>query len=278
MGNYGAGLYGAGVYETPVLADEQDTWPPRILVIVTGLIFYGATSITIYREVAGVRTLLRGADNVATGGQDVFVRDDAELPFGIPVRYVAIISTPTGDVEVGSAPITVTIEKVAITDAISGAAIQTVILAWPEKAHSRKASSFQVGGRTVVVSGQRSGFISTIDLVIETDSARENMDALLRGATSGIIQIRQDGGYGGVDSYVAVLGDSETRWSQDGSDPRRRWSLDVVQVEPWASTMQTRGWTLEDLANALDGETMLSYDTETPGTTLLDIALWDLGL
>jgi hypothetical protein len=276
VGTYGSGLYGAGFYATPVSAVAQDVWPPRVLVTVIGLIGYSATNVTIYREVGGVRTLIRGGEGVDPAGQDVVLRVDAELPFGVPVRYVAVITSATGSFEVTSVPITVTIEKVAVSDAISGAAAQVVIVAWPDKSHGRQSSTYQVGGRTVVVSGQRSGFTGSIDLVIESDSARENFEALLDGATSGVLQIRQQGGYGGVDSYVAVRGDSETRWSQDGSDQRRRWTLDVVEVESWPLSLAPAEFSLEDLADALPGETMLSYDTETPGTTLLDIATWGL--
>jgi len=257
-----------------ITAVAQGSFPPRVLVSVTGLVAAGTTTITVYREVAGERIVLRGADAVATGGDDSFVRTDAEQPFGVPVTYVASLVDGVGAVtEVASDPLTTTITKVALSDAVNGNAAQVVVTAWPEKTRTRQASTFNVAGRVIVVSGPRPGASSTIEVLTETDSARENLAGLLGNATSSVLQVRQPGGYGGVDGYLAVLADTETRWSQDGSDPRRLWSLSVIEVEAWPSTLEARGSTLADLNDAYD-TTLQAIADAYP--SLLAIALADL--
>lgn len=284
-GLYGSGLYGVGTYGETLFVAVQDSWPPRVLITATNLIYTGTSVITLYREVAGVRSIVRGADAVLTGGQDNFVRVDAELPFGVPVRYIAAIDTSAPELsnpsELVSDSVTVTIEKVAITDAITGKAAQVVIVAWPEKTSTRQATTYNIaGGRNVVVSGPRAGFSAVIDIMTESDSARENFESLLDAATSGVLQIRQstqDGKtYGGVDSYIAVLSDSEVRWSQDGSDPRRRWSLTTVETDGWPAGLEARGFTLQDLADYFGSITQSQMVNQfPPGSTLLTIAQGD---
>jgi hypothetical protein len=249
-------------------AVEQDTWPARVLLTATGLT--PGDTVTLYRSVAGARTAVRGA------GPDVvtdpsYVRVDAELPFGIPVTYVALV----GSSEYTTAAVTHTLVggKVAITDAISGQAAEAVISAWPEKRYDVQATVFRAGGRNVVVTDGWAGFSGTIEVYVETTSSTDNLRDVLANATEGVVQIRQPGGYDGVDCYVAVLGAAERRWSQDGSDPRRLWSVSAVEVEGWAPALEAQGFTLQDIADTYNGLTL--QDLSDDYATLLAIAVGD---
>lgn len=255
---------------------QAEFWPPRVLVTVTGLATYPVDHITIYRQVAGVRTVLRGANNVVLGGSDGFVRTDAELPFAVPVTYVAALTAGALSFEITAAPVTAAIAKVALTDAINGNAAQVVIIAWPEKTSPRPSSTYQVGGRVVVVSSPRAATpASALEVMTETDSARENLDTLLGTATSGVIQLRSEDPikYGDVDAYLAVTEDRRERWSQDGSDQRRRWTLTVQEVEAWPVGLEAGGFTLQDLNDAYPVSLQQIADSFA---TLLDIAVADL--
>lgn len=258
---------------TPVItATQQDTWPPRALVTVNNL-FIG-DEVEVYRVVGGERTLLRGGTDPGVA-DPAFLVIDAELPFGVPVHYEAVVNG-AGAVEASTEATTYTLDggKVAVTDAISGSAAEVVILAWDEKAHQRQATVFKVGGRNVVVSGDLGMWEGNIELFTETTSSRDNLMDVLTNATEGIIQIRQPGGYDGVDSYVAVTGVTERRFSQDGTDERRIITLDAVEVEGWAPDLEARGYTYEDLEAAYAG---LTYaDLAGDHGTYLDLAQADL--
>lgn len=247
-------------------ASAQDTWPPRVLVSVTGLTV--GSGIELYRAVGGQRTLVRaGAD--PTVSDTSFLRVDAELPFGVPVSYVAVVNAAT---EYATPPTTYFLPggKVAVTDAVNDTAAEVVILAWPEKPRDRQASVFRAGGRTVVVSGPMGMFTGDIELFCDTTAAVDALTTVVEGAAEGVVQIRQPGGYDGVDSYVAVLGMTERRFSQDGSDPRRVVVLQVAETEGWAPQLEARGTTLQDLADAYTGLTLLDINADFP--TLLAIA------
>jgi hypothetical protein len=222
----------------------QDVYPPRTLVTVTGLTV--GDNVAIYRLVAGQRTLIRAGSTLAA--IDVaFLRVDAELPFGVPVSYVAVV----GDMEVSTAPVTYTLPggKVALSDAVSGASAEVVIGAWPEKRYARNGSVLAAGSRNIAVLQELGQFASEIELVTETDSSRENLLALFRSATNGILQLRAPDTllYPGVDCFLAVLAFAERRFSQDGSDPRRLWACTVFQTNGWAATLEAVGFTYADL-------------------------------
>lgn len=258
----------------PTLAvTVQDVWPPRVLVSVTNLSV--GDTVTLYRVVGSERTPVRGAIGVVLT-DIVLVAIDAELPFGVPIRYVIIGSDGA---EYGlDAPVTVALPggKVALSDAIGGSAAEVVVTAWPEKRRERRNSVFQVGGRNVVVLGDRGGFTGQLTLYTETDVTRENLNSLLDSATSGVLQVRQPGGYADVDCYVAVTGDAQQRFSQDGSDERRLFVLDVVETNSWAPALTAATYTYADLSAAYAGAATY-LDLATDYATYLDLALGDFG-
>lgn len=254
-----------------VTATLQDSYPPRVVVAATGLTV--GDFVELSRVVGGVRTPVRGGLDESVSDTS-FVRVDAELPFGVPVHYHANVNDVGHDST--TATYTLTGGKVALSDAVSGLAAEVVILAWPDKAYSPQSSTFKVGGRNVVVQGALGQFESTVELFTETTSSRDNLWALLRNCTEGIIQVRQPGGYDGVDSYIAVTDAKETRWSQDGSDPRRRHTLQIAEVEPWASVLEAHGYTLQDLADAYAGQTLADLAMDYP--TLLAVSQGDFGV
>ena len=243
----------------------QSVYPPRVLVSLTDLTL--GDTVQIYRQVSSTRTALRAATSAGVTDPS-FLRVDAEIPFGVPVSYVAVVN----GVEYATAPVTYTLTggKVAISDAVTGLSAEVTILAWPEKQYDRRSSTFRVGGRNVAVIGDAAGFSGSIELYVETTSSVENLQDLLAGATEGVVQVRQPGGYDGVDSYVAVLGVTVRRWSQDGSDQRRVVVLDALEVEAWADALQAATYTYADLETLYTG---LTYaDLATGYATYLTLA------
>lgn len=228
----------------------QAVYPPRALISVTELAIGDA--VQLYRSVSGVRTAVR-AGTSASVTDPSFLRVDAELPFGVPVTYVAVVN----GLEYSSSATTYTLTggKVALSDAVSGRSAEVVIFAWPERSYDRAASRFRVGGRNVVVSGDLVGSGDEVSLYLEATSSVDNVMALLRAATQGVIQVRQSGGYDGVDTYWSVLSVAIRRWSQDGSDERRIVVLEVVEVESWAPTLRAATYTYADLETAYTGLT-----------------------
>lgn len=245
-----------------------DTYPERVSIAVSSLVI--GDILTIYRTTPSnnTRVVVRGANAVVVGS-DGFVVEDAEQPFGTLITYG--ITVNGSDVDSDTIYSALSGGKVAISDAINGNAAEVVVTAWPEKNRTRNASTFQVGGRNIVVMGERGQYTSTLEIFTETEDARLNFLNVLDNATSGILQIRQAGTYPGVDAYIAVTGDIEKRWSQDGSDERRTFSLDVAEVGPWADALVTSTSTYEDVANAYS-----TYaDLAAAYSTYLDMAQGD---
>lgn len=232
-------------------------YPPRVLLTATGMDI-GAT-ITINRIVAGQRTPVRGANAVVTTATSLVIVD-AEIPFGVPVTYALTI---VGD-DATTSSVTYVLPggKVVITDAITATAAEVVILSWPDQAQEAVSSVFVVDRRNIVVNGGLAQYRSTVDLFTETTAGGDQLDRLLNAATSGIVQVRQPGGYDGVDGYWAVLGVGKTRWSQDGSDQRRIWTVDVAEVDGWPAALLARGFVYQDVINKYVGLRYLNWSSD----------------
>lgn len=249
---------------------EQPVYPPRVLVTVTGLTL--GDSLVIYRVVDGAWELLRGSlDDSVTDTSYVVV--DAELPFGVPVEYAIVVNGAVA-VTSSSASYTLTGGKVAATDAITGLAAEVVIMAWPTSTRNRKSTTFQVGDRNVVVLGPLGEREADVQFYLDTTPANENFLQLLREATQGTIQLRQPGGYADIDGYFTVLSADVERFSQDGSDPRRTWTVRLVETELWAYALPAAAYTLQDIYNYYGGSATLA-DLAADFATLLDVATAD---
>jgi hypothetical protein len=248
-------------------------YPPRNLITVTGLTI--GDQVALYRVALGERVAVR-AGSSASATDVAFLVIDAELPFGTPVYYVAVVE----DMEVSSPAVTYTLPggKVALSDAISGDSAEVVISAWPDKAYDRNGSVLKAGDRNIAVLQEVGQYTSELELYTEADSARENVNALLHSATNGILLIRAPNVtlYPDVDAFLVVLAFRQRRWSQDGSDPRRLWTLTVAEVTGWAPTLAASGWTYADLEAAYVGLTYANLATDYAGRTYLDLAQADL--
>jgi hypothetical protein len=279
MAHYGAGLYGAGVYgaeSTLTLTELTEAWPSRVRILASGLAEGQVVTVSRTTPSSTVRTIVRGAELVEVDDSNLIL-NDLEQPYGTLLTYYLTIGGELDGVDNDTATITTTLEggKVALTDAISGDAAEVVVLGWPSKRRERQSSVFAIGGRNIVVSGQRGGWSGTIEVFTETDESKANVLDILDSATSGILQIRQSGTYDGVDSYFSVLVDEEQRYSQDGSDERRIISLDSVETTAWASALPSADlFDLDDIATVYFGLTLDDLEDDYPGT-LLDIALGD---
>ncbi|MFJ4365058.1 hypothetical protein ACIP4S_12995 [Streptomyces chartreusis] len=252
-------------------ATAQSVFPPRNLVSVTGLLDDDVTSVTVYRQDGTNLTPVRAASGVDTTGADVLLRVDAEQPFGIAINYMAELTDVMGNVwTVFSGPITSTVTTDVVSDAVSGIGAAVKIEAPLEWKRDRDATTFNVGGRLVVVGKPRSKKSTTFTLRTETDEAGDALDEVLDGATEGVLLIRKQVTIPRLDGHFALLTDNEApTWY----DEYRWWTLDVAQVEAWPDSLEAAGFTLQDIADNYSTLADLAADF----ATLLAIAQFDFG-
>jgi hypothetical protein len=254
------GLVAALKPAAAIVATVVDLYPPRVLITVTGLTI--GDDVDIYRMVGGSRTLVRAGSAVDVT-DPAMVRADGEVPFGVPVTYLAVVN---GTAEYATAATTYTLPggMVALSDAVTGSAAQAVIMSWDEKTYERQSSVFKVGGRNVVVSGDLGMFTATLELYFEAYVSGQNFRDLIDSSTEGVIQLRRPAAqYEGVDCYLSVLTARERRFSQDGSDPRRLWVVDVAETDPWSTELEASVFTWQDVANAYATWDALNLDYAT---------------
>lgn len=230
-----------------ISAVEQDFYPPRILVSITGLTL--TDDVIVYRVISAQRTELR-AGSVQDIADTSFLVLDAELPFGVPVTYLAVVNSVT---EYSTSATTYILgdggddTKVVFTDAVSGAGAEAIIVAWPDKQYAPQSAVFVVGGRQLAVSTGGVGmYTADIELVFEATTSLDNFYTLLNTATEGVIQFRADTS---ESDYWTVQRITESRYSNDWDDERRTVLISVAQVESWAAALEARGFTYQDVAD-----------------------------
>lgn len=247
-------------------ATAQNVFPPRILTSLTGLLAEDIVGATVYRVLDTDRSPVRAASDVDVTGAAALLRVDAEQPFGVTVSYLAELTDVNGLVwTVTSGSITSTVAADVISDAVQalGAAVK---LETPlEKQRTRDATVFNVGGRYVVVGRRRSKAQATITARTETDADGDALEAVLDGATEGVVHIRKQTALARLDGYFAITEDTEAPTWYDGY---RWWTLTAVEVEAWTDSLEARGFTLQDIA---DNYTSLQ-DIANDNATLLILA------
>ncbi len=247
----------------------QNVWPPRKQLTAAALT--GASFVTINRIVGGARTPVRGADDVFVGTTTLIVVD-AELPFGVPVSYELIEAGVTTDTEAAGTT-ALPGGTVALTDAITALAAEVVVFAHDPLSRDTGAAVYNVDGRNYVVADPLSQWQGTWEYFTDTITALDDLTTLLEQATAGIIQQRQPGGYPGVDWYLSAQQVDTRRFSQDGSDPRRITAVRWAQCSGWPTTIEARGFNLQDVADAYTGQTLA--DLSADYATLLLLAQGD---
>jgi hypothetical protein len=266
-----AGVLRVREASSAVAASPQTAFPPRNLVSATGLTGDDIVTATLYRQVGTDLTAVRAASGVDVTGQSSFLRVDAEQPFGISLNYAAILTDVNGaQWTVYSGPITSTVASDVISDAVRGVGAAVKIESPLEKKRDRDATTFNVGGRLIVVGRPRSAPTATITVRTETDEDGDALNEVLDGATEGVILVRAQTSLVRLDGTYALLSDNEApNWYNEF-----RWfSLDVAKADDWPDTMEAAGFDLQDIANNYSTLADLAADF----ATLLAIALFDFG-
>jgi hypothetical protein len=251
---------------------DQAVWPPRKLITATGLVngFF-----TIYRVVGGARTALRGADDIIVWPATVHLVVDAEMPFGVPFTYELVEGSTTSDTD---GPTTVSLPggQVALSDAINGLSAEVAIGAIDALSASTRATVYVTDGINRVVGSPIGQPQTTVEYLTLTLTARDNLTALLADCTAGIYLQRGPAPVYDVDTYLAVLGSAERRFSQDGSDERRITAVQVAYVPSgWPTGLEATGYTYADLAAYYAGQTYA--DVAADYATYLALAQGDFG-
>jgi hypothetical protein len=254
-----------------VSVTAQSVFPPRNLVAATSLTGDDIVTVTLYRQVGTDLTPVRAASGVDVTGQASLLRVDAEQPFGISVTYAAYLTDVNGAQWVAySGAITSTVAADVVSDAVRGVGAAVKIEAPLEKKRERDATSFNVGGRIVVVGRPRSAPSSTITVRTETDEDGDDLNDVLDNATEGVILIRKQTSLPRLDGTYVLLSDTE---SPNWYDTFRWFQMDTVKAEAWPDTMEAAGFTLQDVANNFS----TLADLAATFSSLLAIALYDFG-
>lgn len=267
-----AGVMRVREASSDVNASPQSVFPPRNLVSATGLTGDDITTVTLYRQVGTALTPVRAASGVNVTGQASLLRVDAEQPFGVSLNYAAVLTDVNGaQWTVYSGPITSTVASDVVSDAIRGVGAAVRVEAPLEWKRDRDSTQFNVGGRIIVVGKPRSTRSATITVRTETDGDGDALNAVLDGATEGVLLLRKQVSLPRLDSTYALIDDTE---SPNWYDGYRWFQLNVVKSDDWPDALEAAGFTLQNIANNFS--TLADIASFFTGS-LLTIAMYDFG-
>lgn len=233
------------------------------------------STVSLMREVDGVRSPVRGAQNIAAPGSDLVVTDN-EAPFGKSVTYVFVKSYVDGTTgETVSAPVELTTALPWISHPITGEGVTATITEWTELAYAARRTVIAVAGRSrpIAISDRRLAPTSQLTMLTKTRSDLLALRSLL--ALGDVLLVRPvcDAVEG---DYLSIGDVTETRAKPTGdgagSDWRRLITMDAQSVDIPDTSIPAVGDTLADL-NAYVPTTLADLATAFgTGSTVLTIA------
>lgn len=231
-------------------------------------------SMSLMREVDGVRSPVRGAQGI-TSASDLVVNDN-EAPFGKQVTYVYVKTYVDGTTsETYSDPIELTTALPWISHPITGVGVSATITEWSELSYAARQNVIAVAGRSrpIAISDKRLAPTSELTMLTKTRSDLLGMRALLSLGDVLLVRPVCDAVEG---DYLSIGNVTETRVKPTGdgagSDWRRLVSMDVQAVDIPDTAIPAIGDTLADLAAYAPTTLTALSDAFGPGATLLTIA------
>jgi hypothetical protein len=239
--------------------------------------------IRLYRVVNGTQTLVRGPAGWVDGqviDTDQMIVEDYEAPIGAVVSYRVEFygadgssdgfrDSPTGRLSLPDP------SDCWIKDPLQPE--RNILLrasVAPDWTRPIELTEYRVRGRrnSVILSDVRGGLTGTVLVWTTTDAERTALHFALDSGDPLLLQFMP--GLGLDDAYYSIGEASEPRFSPVGSEPRRQWSLPLIQVDaPIGGVGGTAGWTVQDLLSTWD----TSLDVANGYNTVLDVALDNRG-
>lgn len=208
------------------------------------------STVSLMREVDGVRTPVRGAQNIAAPGSDLVVTDH-EAPFGKSVTYVFVKSYVDGTTgETVSAPVELATALPWISHPITGVGVTATITEWTDLAYAARRNVIAVAGRSrpIAISDRRLAPTSQITMLTKTRSDLLALRTLLGLGDVLLVRPVCDAVEG---DYLSIGDVTETRVKPTGdgagSDWRRLVSMDAQAVDIPDTSIPAVGDTLADL-------------------------------
>jgi hypothetical protein len=250
---------------TTVTATAQPTEPPRVIVTIEDPVTVGdppISSVSLMRLVDGVRSPVRGAQNLAATSAPLVITDN-EAPFGKPVTYVFVKSFTNGTTgETLSAPVTLTTELPWISHPITGVGVAATITDWDELSYAARQTIIPVAGRArpIAISDRRLAPSSDITMLTKTRSDLLALRGLLALGDVLLIRPTCDAVEG---DYVAISDVTEKRVKANGDGAGTDWRRLV--------TMNAQAVDIPDTSIPAIGDTLADLAAYAP-TTLADLA------
>lgn len=232
-------------------------------------------SVSLMREVDGVRSPVRGLQNVTAPGSDLVVTD-VEAPFGKPVTYVFVKTYTDGTTgETYADPIELTTELPWISHPITGVGVSATITEWTDLAYAARRTVIAVAGRSrpIAISDRRLAPTSQLTMLTKTRSDLLALRGLLSLGDVLLVRPVCDAVEG---DYLSIGDVTETRVKPTGDgaggDWRRLVSMEAQAVDIPDTSIPAIGDTLADLAAYAPTTLTALSDAFGPGATLLTIA------
>ena len=213
------------------------------------------STITLYRIVQGVRTIVRGAAGALHSGTEMLLVD-YEVPQNLPITYIA--EAVKGGSTLASTPVDVAPfdfgGDVIFDLGMPWAGIPVIVESFITQTYSIQREVISVWDRPdpVVVSGVRQFPSGTLQLLtLELTERKALLDTIRSGNLIAFSPWKPEYGLDSL-TYFSIGNVQEERPSRLAIEPSRRWSLEVQQVRqpPATFTFPTGSKTWQNVKNS----------------------------
>lgn len=220
-------------------------------------------SVSLVREVDGVRTPVRGGQSAPTSTSSDLVLIDNEAPFNKDVRYVFIKTYTDGtSSETVSNLVELTTELPWISHPITGVGVSLTIAEWTDLAYSARQTIVAVAGRArpIAISDRRLAPSSELSMLTKT---RADLLALRNLLSLGDVLLVRPVCDAVEGDYLAIGDVTESRVKPTGDGAGGDWRRLV--------NMSCQSVDLPDTSIPAVGDTLADLNAYVP-TTLADLA------
>lgn len=208
--------------------------------------------VTITRAPSPGSVTVRGTPATVSAGGGL-VLTDVEHPFGVTITYTAVLRDPDTGAELDT--VTAELAPVAlpepggmvVSDPFTGRAVTVPVWDERDEVHTARSYRYDLAGYRlpVFVTEQHAGPVWVVELGTATAAERPELLALL---TSGAPVLLRTAGACDLREGWAQPGDVEiARRTLPASDQRRRWTVQLAEIDPPASTLESVAVDLVDL-------------------------------
>lgn len=244
-----------------------------VTLVVSGVTADSVVTITRTPSPGGITVRGTPVELAASGAT---VLTDLEFPYGETITYTAVLRDPTSGATLETltdtaGPVTLSVSGMVVSDPLTNRQVLLTIQDQTEEQSEFRGFRYDLAGRShpLFLLEEHAGWRWVNVWLTHDQTERQTLDDLLRHRAPVLLRITA--GCDLNEGWVVPQNIRRDRLGVPGDDSRRRWTVEVSQVDAPGSDIEGVAVTLDDLHDYEPGD--LQDLADRAPTTLLELSL-----